>query len=61
MEHFAGVDLHKRVTQLALLREGKPPSQLRFRNEKEKVDKVLRRLPSGTKQQWKRRDRGGGL
>ena len=35
MEHYAGAYLHKRVTQLALFREGKPPAQFRFRNEKE--------------------------
>jgi hypothetical protein len=49
MEHYAGADLHKRVTQLALLREGKPPAQFRFRNEKDKVEKALKGLPSGTK------------
>ena len=26
MERYAGADLHKRVTQLALLREGQPPA-----------------------------------
>jgi hypothetical protein len=25
MKHFAGADLHKRVSQLAVLREKKPP------------------------------------
>ncbi len=49
MEHYAGADLHKRVTQLALLREGKPPAQFRFRNEKHTVEKALKGLPSGTK------------
>ena len=32
MESFAGADLHKRVTQLAVLRDGQPPSQFRFPN-----------------------------
>jgi transposase len=49
MEHYAGADLHKRVTQLALLREGKPPAQFRFRNEKHTVEKALKGLPAGTK------------
>ncbi|MFQ5695046.1 MAG: IS110 family transposase [Terriglobia bacterium] len=49
MEHYAGVDLHKRVTQLALLREGRSPAHFRFRNEKAAVTKVLHRLPPGTK------------
>ena len=30
MENFAGADLHKKVTQLAVLRERRPPSQYRF-------------------------------
>ena len=49
MENFAGVDLHKRVTQLAVLREEKPPSQYRFSNDSHTVEEVLKRLPSGTK------------
>ncbi len=49
MENFAGADLHKKVTQLGLLREGKPPSQYRFPNDPHTVEKVLSRLPSGTK------------
>jgi hypothetical protein len=28
MEHFVGIDLHKYVSQLAVLRESKTPSQL---------------------------------
>ena len=27
MEHFVGIDLHKDVSQLAVLRESKTPSQ----------------------------------
>ena len=49
MESFAGADLHKRVTQLAVLREGQPPSQFRFPNDPKTVHRVLRKLPTGTK------------
>lgn len=49
MEHFAGADLHKRVTQLALLRKGKPAAQFRFRNERRAVEKILGGIPAGTK------------
>ena len=46
---FAGADLHKRVTQLAVLRDGQPPSQFRFPNDPKTVQAVLRKLPRGTK------------
>jgi len=49
MESFAGADLHKRVTQLAVLRDGQPPSQFRFPNDPKTVQAVLRKLPRGTK------------
>jgi transposase len=49
MESFAGADLHKRVTQLAVLRDGQPPSQFRFPNDPKTVHGVLKRLPRGTK------------
>ncbi|MFQ5850747.1 MAG: transposase [Candidatus Binatia bacterium] len=49
MENFAGADLHKRLTQLALLREGKAPLQYRFLNDPVTVRGVLRKLPGGTK------------
>jgi transposase len=49
MENFAGADLHKRVTQLAVLREGRTPSQFRFANDPRTVEEVLRKLPPGTK------------
>ncbi len=49
MENFAGADLHKKVTQLGLLRRGKPPSQYRFPNDRHTVEKVLGKLPAGTK------------
>lgn len=49
MESFAGVDLHKRVTQLAVLRDGRPPSQFRFTNDPKTVQGVLKKLPQGTK------------
>ena len=45
MENFVGVDLHKRVSQLATLREPKPASQLRFTNDAVTVEKVLKKLP----------------
>ena len=49
MESFAGADLHKRVTQLAVLRDGQPPSQFRFSNDPNTVHGVLKKLPRGTK------------
>jgi len=49
MESFAGADLHKRVTQLAVLRDGQPPSQFRFLNDANTVQAVLRKLPRGTR------------
>jgi len=48
MESFAGVDLHKRVSQLAVLREARSPSYFRFPNDITTVEGVLRRLPAGT-------------
>src|SRR5215472_2032996 len=48
MDHIAGADLHKRVTQLVLLREGRPPSQARFANDRAIVEGALTRLPAGT-------------
>jgi hypothetical protein len=53
MEIFAGADLHKRVTQLAVLREGQPPSQFRFANDPKTVHGVLK-----TSQRDKDRGRG---
>jgi transposase len=49
METFVGIDLHKRVSQLATLREPKPASQLRFLNNRATVEKVLKKLPQGSK------------
>ena len=49
MESYAGVDLHKRVSQMAVLRKEGAPSQVRFPNELATVEKVLQRLPVGTK------------
>jgi transposase len=49
MENFVGVDLHKRVSQLARLREAKPASQLRFTNDVVTVEKLLKKLPQGSK------------
>jgi transposase len=48
MESFAGVDLHKRVSQLAVLRKEKAPLQLRFPNELATVERILCRLPART-------------
>ena len=61
MESFAGADLHKRVTQLAVLREGQPPSQFRFPNDPNTVHGVLKKLPRGTKIAVGPRVHGGGL
>lgn len=48
MPDFVGVDLHKRVTQLAVLRGEQPPSQYRVRNEESTVGRLLKRFPAGT-------------
>jgi transposase len=49
MECFVGIDLHKYVSQLAVLRESTSPSQLRFANDVVTVERVLRKLPEGSK------------
>ena len=49
MESFVGIDLHKYVSQLAVLRESKSPSQLRFANDVVTVERVLKKLPEGSK------------
>jgi transposase len=49
MEHFVGIDLHKYVSQLAVLRESRSPSQLRFANDVVTVEGVLNKLPKGSK------------
>ena len=49
MESYAGADVHKRLTQLAVLKDGQPPSQFRFLNDAPTVDGVLKKLPKGTK------------
>jgi len=48
MERDTGADLHKRVTQLALLRDGRPPSQARFANERAAVERALTRPSADT-------------
>ena len=48
MEHIAGADVHTRVTQLAWLRDGRPPSQARFATDRASVERALTRLPAGT-------------
>jgi transposase len=49
MEHFVGIDLHKYVSQLAVLRESRSPSQLRLANDVVAVERVLKKLPKGSK------------
>src|SRR5687767_4282297 len=48
MEHFDGIDLHKYVSQLAVLREKKSASELRFANDVVTVERVLKKLPKGS-------------
>ena len=45
MESFAGADLHKRVTQLAVLRDGQPPSQFRFPQRSEDRSRGFEETP----------------
>jgi hypothetical protein len=61
MESFVGVDLHKKVSQLAALREPKPASQLRFPNQTVTVEKVLKKLPKEARLRLRRQAHGGGL
>ncbi len=49
MEHFVGIDLHKYVSQLAVLRESRSPSQLRLANDVVTVERILKKLPEGSK------------
>lgn len=49
MEHFVGIDLHKYVSQLAVLRDSRSASQLRFANDVVTAERVLRKLPKGSK------------
>jgi transposase len=49
MEHFLGIDLHKDVSQMAVLRESKSASQLRIANDVVTVERVLKKLPQGSK------------
>jgi len=49
MEHFIGIDLHKYVSQLAMMRESRSASQLRFANDVVTAERVLRKLPKGSK------------
>ena len=49
MEHFVGIDLHKDVSQMAVLRESRSPSQLRFANDVMTAEQVLKKLPKGSK------------
>jgi hypothetical protein len=45
MKSFAGADSDKRITQLAVLRDGRPPSQFRFANDPKTVHGVLKQTP----------------
>lgn len=49
MKQFVGIDLHKDVSQMAVLRESKSPSQLRLANDIVTVERVLKKLPKGSK------------
>lgn len=49
MEHFVGIDLHKYISQLAVLRDSRSASQLRFANDVVTAERVLRKLPKGSK------------
>ncbi len=49
MKQFVGIDLHKNVSQLAVLRESRSPSQLRLANDVVTVERVLKKLPEGSK------------
>jgi transposase len=49
MKQFVGIDLHKDVSQMAVLRESKSPSQLRLANDVVTVERVLKKLPKGSK------------
>src|SRR5262245_40352753 len=58
VEKFAGADLHKRVTQLAVLREGQPPSQFRFANDPQTVHGVLKNSPEAQRSRSRPRVHG---
>ena len=47
MKQFVGIDLHKDVSQIAVLRESRTPSQLRLANDVAAVERVLKKLPKG--------------
>jgi transposase len=49
MKQFVGIDLHKDVSQMAVLRESKSASQLRLANDVVTVERVLKKLPKGSK------------
>jgi hypothetical protein len=48
MKQFVGIDLHKDVSQMAVLRESKSPSQLRLANDVVTVERV-KKLPRGAR------------
>jgi hypothetical protein len=47
MENFTRAVLRKRVTRLAVLRDGQRPSQFRFPNGPKTLQAVLSKLPEG--------------
>ena len=49
MKQFVGIDLHKDVSQMAVLRESRSPSQLRLANDVVAVERVLKKLPKESK------------
>lgn len=49
MKQFVGIDLHKDVSQMAVLRESRSPSQLRMANDVVTVERALKKLPKGSK------------
>lgn len=49
MGQFVGIDLHKHVSQLAVLREDRSSAQLRFANDIVTAQRVLKKLPRGSK------------
>jgi hypothetical protein len=48
MENFTRAVLRKRVTRLAVLRDGQRPSQFRFPNGPKTLQAVLSKLPGGS-------------
>ena len=47
MKQFVGIDLHKYVSQMAVLRESRSPSQLRFANDVDDGGTGFKETPQG--------------